>query len=211
VEVRRKIEEASTSIQYLVERLMEQLQEISKFIMAVITIFYVCPFATILISIIYVCFYCFYLNNKSNDLLDYKLKMLEKHAKLHSKYSRANANMFEYVIHHEKNNIIDVTNELKIDMEKQWFLLDYLYEHLSFKEDILGKSCIFMTIVIYYTLNGINIFIIPLYHYIRNLSFQYREARETFHLRLDSSLTFEMGETILVTGKSGAGNCIAIC
>ncbi len=137
--------------------------------------------------------------------------MLEKHAKLHSKYSRANANMFEYVIHHEKNNIIDVTNELKIDMEKQWFLLDYLYEHLSFKEDILGKSCIFMTIVIYYTLNGINIFIIPLYHYIRNLSFQYREARETFHLRLDSSLTFEMGETILVTGKSGAGNCIAIC
>jgi hypothetical protein len=39
-------------------------------------------------------------------------------------------------------------------MEKQLFLLDYLYDQLTFKEDI------------YYQLNGINTFIIPLYHYL---------------------------------------------
>jgi ABC-type transport system involved in cytochrome bd biosynthesis fused ATPase/permease subunit len=255
-EVRRKIEEATSSIQYLVEEFIEQLREISKFITTIITIFYICPIATILIGIVYVCFYRFHLNKQSNDLLDIKLKMIEKHDKLYSKYSRANANMFEYVIHHEKNNIINVTNELKTDMEKQWFLIDYLYDYLSFKEDILGKLCTFITIVIYYKLNGINTFIIPLYHYlstltdsihtllvayirclrlkkdydlikpileeyderinveqidlryefqIQDLSFQYMGTRETFHLQLNGSLTFKMGETILITGKSGAG------
>ena len=256
VEVRRKIEEASSSIQYLVEELIEQFQEISKFLVTVITIFYICPLATIFISIVYACFYRFYLNRKSNDLLEAKLKMTEKHDKLCSKYSRANTNMFEYVIHHEKDHIIRVTNELKIDMEKQWFVLEYLYEYLSFKEDILGKLCTFLTIIIYYFLTGINTFIIPLYHYlstltgsihtmliayirclrlkedynlvrpileeyderihveqidlksefqIRDLSFQYEGKRESFHLKFDGVLTFKMGETILITGKSGAG------
>jgi ABC-type multidrug transport system fused ATPase/permease subunit len=261
VEVRRKIEEASTAVQYVVEELIEQLREISKFIMTVITIFYICPIATVLIGIVYVCFYRLYLNKKSSDLLDVKLKIIEKHEKLYTKYSQANANMFEYVIHHEKDKIIHVTNELRIDIERQWFLLDSLYDYLSFKEDILGKICTFFTIVIHYTLNGINAFIIPLYHHlstltdsihsmlvayirflrlkkdydlvkpileeydervnieqidlgyefqIEDLSFQYMGTRETFHLRLDGSLTFKMGETILVTGKSGAGKCIFI-
>ncbi|CAF1326119.1 unnamed protein product [Rotaria sordida] len=256
VEIRRKIEEASSSIQYLIEEIIEHLKEIAKFIMTVITIFYICPIATLLIGIVYFYFYRLYLSKKSNELLEVKLKMIEKHDKLYSKYSRANANMFEYVIHHEKNKIINITNELKVDMEKQWFLLDYLYDKLSFQEDILGKLCTFVNIAIYYLLNGTITFIIPLYHYlstltdsihtmlvayirwlrlikdydlikpileeyderinaeqidlsskleIRNLTFQYEGKREAFHLQLHGSLTFKMGEAILVIGKSGAG------
>ena len=261
VEVRRKIEEASTSILCLVEELIDQFREISKFLVTIVTIFYICPLASVFIGIVYACFYRFYLNKKSNDLLEIKVKMIEKNDKLCEKYSRANTNMFEYVIHHEKNYIIRVTNELKIDMEKQWFILDYLYEYLSFKEDILGKLCTFLTIIIYYLLTGINNFIIPLYHYlstltdsihtmliayirclrlkgdynlvrpileeyeeridveqielkhefqIRDLLFQYEGKRDTFCLQFDGSLTFKMGEAILITGKSGAGINILI-
>jgi ABC-type multidrug transport system fused ATPase/permease subunit len=255
-EIRRKIEDATSSIQNLVEDFIDRLRDISKFIVTVITIFYICPIATLLIGIVYLCFYRFYLNKQSTDLLNIKLKILEKYDKLHSKYSRANANMFEYVIHHEKNKIINITNELKIDIERQWFILDYLYDCLSFKEDLLGKSCTFITIVIYYTSNGNITFIIPLYHYlstlsesihtmlisyirllrlkkdydivqplleeydermnviqidlkyefqIRELSFQYEGTRETFHLQHHDSLVFKMGQSILITGKSGAG------
>jgi len=103
VEIRRKIEEASSSVQLLIEELIDQLREITKLIMTIITIFYICPIATILIGIIYICFYRLYLNKQSADLLDVKLKMIEKHDKLYSKYSRANANVFEYVIHHGKD------------------------------------------------------------------------------------------------------------
>lgn len=258
VEVRRKIEEACSSAQYLVELFIEQMQELSKFLAAISTIFYICPLATLLIGVVYACFYRLYLNRQSDQLLDFKVKMLEKHDQLCTKYSRTTANMFEYVIHHEKNHIIRITNELKVDMEKQWFDLDYLYDYLSLKEDILGKLCTFTTIVLYYVLNGINTFIIPLYHYlstltdsihslltayirwvrlkkdydlvkpileeyeervnanqvdltlqlqIRDLSFQYQgSGREAFRLRLDGSLTFTVGEAILITGKSGAGN-----
>ncbi|UJR32426.1 hypothetical protein I4U23_019888 [Adineta vaga] len=256
VEIRRKIEDASSSCQYLIEEFIDQLQELSTFIMTIITIFYICPLATILIGIVYVCFYRFYLNKQSDHLLDEKLKMIEKNDKLCTKYARANANMFEYVIHHEKNHIIRITNELKVDMERIWFTLDYLYDYLSLKEDTLGKLCTFLTILFYYLLNGMNTFIIPLYYYlssftdcihtllvayirclrlkkdydliqpileeyderinveqidlrsefqISDLSFQYEGTREIFHLQLNGSLTFQMGEAILITGKSGAG------
>lgn len=255
-EIRRKIEEACSSIQYLVEELIDEIREISKFIMTVITIVYICPAAAILLAVVYISFYKLYLNKKSNELLDVKLKIIEKHDKLCSKYSRSNANMFEYVIHHEKDKIINITNELKVDMERQWFLLDYLYQKLSFQEDILGKSCTFLTIIMYFYLNGTNIFIIPLYHHLSNLtetihsilvsyirwlrlkkdydlvkpileeyderisvdqinlnselhiqdlSFQYEGKREAFHLQCYDSLTFKMGQVILVTGRSGAG------
>jgi ABC-type bacteriocin/lantibiotic exporter with double-glycine peptidase domain len=48
---------------------------------------------------------------------------------------------------------------------------------------------------------------IPLRHkiQIRDLSFNYKGVRETFHLKLNSSLTFKVGQSILVMGKSGAG------
>ena len=256
VEIRRKLEDASSSVQCLVEEFVDQSKQLSKFLMTVITILYICPIATVLIGVVYVYFYRLYLNKKSNELLEMKMKMNDKFDKLYSKYSRANANMFEYVIHHQKDKIINITNELKIDMEKQWFTIDYLYDALSFKEDILGKFCTFIIIVIHWLLNGANAFIIPLYHYlstltdtihsmlvsyihwirlikdydlvrpileeyderlnveqielrsalqIQDLSFQYEGKREAFFLRFESLLTFNMGETILITGKSGAG------
>ncbi|CAF4410873.1 unnamed protein product, partial [Adineta steineri] len=131
VEIRRKMEEASASIQFLMEDLINHLQAFSKLILTIITVFYICPLATILIGIVYACFYHFYLNKQSKNLLDIKLKTIEKYDKLQSKYSRANANMFEYVIHHEKDKIVQITNELKVDIEKRWFELDYLYDYLS--------------------------------------------------------------------------------
>lgn len=257
VKIRRKLEEASSSIQYLAEQCIDQLREISKFLTAVTTILYLCPIATVLIGVVYVCFYHFYLKKQSAVLLEMKQNMVEKDDRFSSKYARANANMFEYVIHHEKNKIINITNELKIDMEGQWLLLDYLFDYLSFKENILGKLCTFVTITMYYALNGTNAFMFPLYHYltsltdsihtllsayiqgvrlkkdydvvkpileeyeervdveqidltselhIRDLSFHYQGTRDTFCLRSEGELTFKIGETILVTGKSGAGN-----
>jgi ABC-type bacteriocin/lantibiotic exporter with double-glycine peptidase domain len=40
---------------------------------------------------------------------------------------------------------------------------------------------------------------------IEDLSFQYEGTREGFHLQYNGLLTFKMGESILITGKSGAG------
>ena len=259
VEIRRKIEEACCSVLNLVEDLIDKFQEVSKFLVTILTIFYICPLATIVIGIIYMCFYRFYLSKQSDRLLDTKLKIIERNEKLNSKYTRANANMFEYVIHHEKNHIIRITNELKVDIERAWFDLDQLYDYLSLKEDIIGKLCTFVIIGMYYSLNGATTFILPLYHYlstltdsidtlftsyirwlrlkkdydliqpileeshersnveqidlqsqlqIRDLSFHYSGTRQTFHLQLPNSLTFKMGEAILITGKSGAGKIV---
>jgi ABC-type multidrug transport system fused ATPase/permease subunit len=256
VEIRRKIEEASGSIQSLIDYGFYQLIACLKLIMTVLTIFYICPMATVFIIIVYVCFYRFYLSKKSNDVLAMKMKLIDANVKVCSKYSRANENMFEYLIHHEKKKIIDITNELKVEMEKKWYIIQYLYEQLSCKENIVGKLCIFLTILIYVLSSETTAFIIPLYHYIstltdgidnllfaciqcsrfikdytiiipileeyeerndveqvplkykihiQDLSFNYVGARETFHLALSSSLTFKLGQIILVKGNSGAG------
>jgi ABC-type transport system involved in cytochrome bd biosynthesis fused ATPase/permease subunit len=256
VEIRRKIEHASISVQAMIECFFYQLPKILTFILTIGTIFYLCPVATIVIAIAYVCSYRFYLSKKSNDLLAVKLKFTDMYTKLNSKYSRATENMFEYVIHHEKKKIIDITNELKIDMEKRWSLINYLYDQLSFEENVVGHLCTFSALFIYVTSNGTNVFIIPLYHYLKtltssiddilvfyiqclrftedymviipileeyeervnveqvdlkneiqieDLSFKYKDAREMFHLTLNGLVTFKVGQTILVTGKSGAG------
>lgn len=256
-DVRRKIDSATMVVHYFVDQFIDRLTDIFKFIMAIITIFYICPIATILIGVVYLCFYRIYSNKQKMNLFDINSQMIKKNSKLYGKHSRLNANMFEYVIHHEKDKIIDITNQIKIDIQQNWFELEYLYSYLSFKEDILGKICTFVTILMYYKLNGTIEFIIPLYHYlstltksihktmtsytrwlkvkkdydiiqpileeyieranveqidlqyqfqIQDLSFQYQGSRETFHLQHHGSLTFKMGESILITGKSGAGN-----
>ena len=260
VEIRRKLEEASDSVKDMLGELIDQLREMSKFLTTVTTILYMCPIATVLIGIVYIAFYRLHLSKQSAHLLEVRRKMIATDDRLSSKYARTNANMFEYVIHHEKNKVIDITNALKIGMERQWFLLNYLYNFLSFEEDILGKLCTFAAIVIHCALSGANAFILPLYYYlssltgtlhtllcayirwvrlkrnydlvmpileeyeermnveqielttelqIRDLSFHYQGKRDTFCLRLADSLTFTMGEAILITGKSGAGNAVS--
>jgi hypothetical protein len=93
VEIQRKIDDASNSVGYLIEDLINQLKEISKFLMTIITIFYICPIATILIVMVYLCFYQFYLKKENAHLLDLKIKIIEKNDKLYSKDSRVNSNM----------------------------------------------------------------------------------------------------------------------
>lgn len=141
-------------------------------------------------------------------------------------------------------------------MEKKWSLVSYLYEQLSFEENIIGKLCTFFALLIYVASNGTNVFIIPLYHYlstltssiddililyiqylrfiedyiviilileeydervnveqvdlqneiqIKDLSFKYKDARDMFNLTLNGLVAFKVGQTIPVTGKSGAG------
>ena len=257
VEIRRKLEDASNSVQYLVEEFVGQLREICRFLTAVITILYLCPAAILLIGFVYTCFYRLHLSKQSAHLLEVKLKIIGKNDRWWTKYSRANANMFEYVIHHEKDRIINITNELKIGMERQWFLLDYMYDCLSFKEHMLGKLCTFVTIAIHCALSGANAFILPLYHYlssltytidtligtyirwvrlkkdydlvkpileeyeerinaeqidlgsalqIRDLSFHYQGTRGAFCLQCAGTLTFTIGQVVLLKGKSGAGS-----
>ncbi|CAF2176532.1 unnamed protein product [Rotaria magnacalcarata] len=256
VEIRRKVEDAATSVHCLVEYFFLQLPGFLKFMMTIGTIFYIYPVATIFIAITYICSYRFYLNKKSNDLLTMKLKFSDIYAKLSSKYARASENMFEYVIHHDKDKIINITNELKVEMERKWQNISHLYDLLSFEENIIGRLCTFSTLLAYAVTHEASVFIIPLYHHlltlttsidemlifyiqslryikdyhiiipileqyeervnteqkhlrneieIEDLSFKYTDARATFYLTINGSLTFRKGQAILVTGKSGAG------
>ena len=257
IEIRRKIDDACSSTGNLLEQFIDQLKQISKFLTTLITIFSICPIATILIGIVYIVVYRYYFNVKNIHLLDTRAKMIKDHTKLYTKYSRVNANLFDYVIHHEKNQIIQIKNQIIIQLRRNWFSLDYLFEYLSFEKDILGKFCTLIVLVFHYVSNGMNLSIIPLFHYlskftetihkilrsytrwirtkkeydlvqpileeyqqrieveqielknqfqIEDLSFEYQGKREGFRLHYDGLLTFKMGESILITGKSGAGN-----
>ena len=257
LDIQRKIDDAVNAVGNLLEQFLSQLKEISKFCITITTIFSICPIATVSIGILYFFVYQYYFNEKNAHLVDMKVKMIKQHGKSYSKYARINNNLFDYIIHHEKDQIIKIKNEIKIDLRRDWFSLDYLYDYLSFEKDLLGKFCTLITLMIHYTFNGMNTSIIPLYHYlskftntihkilrshtrwiktkkdydliqpileeyeqrihaeqidlkdqfhIEDLSFDYQGTREGFHLQHRGLLTFKMGETILITGKSGAGN-----
>jgi hypothetical protein len=99
--------------------MIDKLRQVYELFLTIIVIFYICPLSTVLILIIYSASDWLHLNRQSTILLDVKTNLLEKHNKLYAKYSRANTNMFEYVIHYEKNKLIQITNQLKIDTERQ--------------------------------------------------------------------------------------------
>ena len=170
VEIRRKIEQASLSIQRMIEYFFYQLPGFSKFIITVGTIFYISPIGTVMIMMVYICFYRFYLSRKSNDIQAVRLKSEETITKLNTTYSCANENMFEYVIHHEKDKIINITNDLKINVQRKWSIITYLYEKLSFEESILGKLCTFITLLFYVSINGTHVFLVPLHHHLSTLT-----------------------------------------
>ncbi|CAF5216245.1 unnamed protein product, partial [Rotaria magnacalcarata] len=99
-----------------------------------------------------------------------KLKFSDIYAKLSSKYARASENMFEYVIHHDKDKIINITNELKVEMERKWQNISHLYDLLSFEENIIGRLCTFSTLLAYAVTHEASVFIIPLYHHLLTLT-----------------------------------------
>jgi len=257
-EIRRKIDLATHAIQYFIDNSIDRAKHISQLIMALITISFIFPLATLFIVTAYLTFCRFYSYKQSKELLVLKTNYQEQSRKLHEKYRRVQTNMFEYVIHHEKDKVIDIMNQVTIETQRRWFELDYLYDYLEFKENLLGNICTFLTILAHYLINENPIAILPLYKYlstltrsfqrlltsyirwikikkdydlihpileefeerinveqinldyhlrIKDLSFQYEEkqGREPFHLQLNDSLTFTIGESILITGKSGAG------
>ncbi|CAF1458336.1 unnamed protein product [Rotaria sordida] len=168
--IRQKLERACSSVQFLFEDILDQLKEMNRFFLTMMTVFYICPMACLLIGMIYFSSYYLYLNKQSENLLHIKTKLIEKRNKLYSKYFRVNENMFEYVIHHDKNKIIQITNQLKNDMERQMFTYNHLYDYLSLKEDIIGKLSTFLILTIFYALYRTNIYLIPLYNSLSKLT-----------------------------------------
>ena len=169
-DTRQKIERACTSVKDLLEDIVDKLKEIYRFFLTVIIISSIFPISTVFIGVIYMASYALYLKRQSTKLLEFKTNLLKTQSKLHSKYARANTSMFEYVIHHEKDEIIRITNQLKTEIERQWFSLNYRYDCLSFNEDVIGKLTTFLIIFIYYALGRTNTYIIPLYHYLSTLT-----------------------------------------
>jgi ABC-type multidrug transport system fused ATPase/permease subunit len=259
-EMRRKINEACSSIQALLEMIIENCTVIFALISAIITIAVLCPWkATIGLIVAYLFFYLIYVRRRSQELLALRDKNNTMYDELQVKYNRVIGRTLDYVLHRERDKLINTSSSLQVALEGLYYTAEYVANRLSFAEELLGKTC---TLIITSVLlsNATNPFlVIPIYHYlsslvnqldnlinitircsrlikdydllqpmldeyqprfeatqfnmeqsvtIHNLHFTYEQVkakRKRFTLQLSESITFQMGETILVTGNSGAG------
>ncbi|CAF1403999.1 unnamed protein product [Rotaria sordida] len=70
--IRQKLERACSSVQFLFEDILDQLKEMNRFLLTMMTVFYICPMACLLIGMIYFSSYYLYLNKQSENLLHIK-------------------------------------------------------------------------------------------------------------------------------------------
>jgi len=259
-EMRRKINEACSSIQALLETIIEQSTVIYALINALFTIILLCSWkATLSLTLVYFLFFIFYVKKRSEELFKLRVKHNTMYDQLQDKYNRVIGRTLDYVLHRERDKLIYTSSSIQVMIESLYYISEYVANKLSFIEEILGKIC--TLIIISILLNSVNnpFVVIPIYHYlsslinqidsiiditirctrlikdydllepllnqyeprletkqfniinsftIENLYFiskQTKVKRKPFILQLSQSITFQMGETILITGNSGAG------
>jgi ABC-type multidrug transport system fused ATPase/permease subunit len=259
-EMRRKITEACSSIQSLIESIIENCNVVYGLISAIVTISLLCPWkATIGLILAYLTFFLIYVRQRSEELSALRAKNSQIYDELYEKSNRVMGRTLDYILHREEDKLISTSSSLRIAIEGLYYTSEYVANRLLFSEELLGKACTFILISILLSNNTNPFVVIPIYHYlsslvsqldflinissrcirlikdydllqpmleeykprfqasqfnmeqyltIHNLHFTYEEVkarRKRFTLELDQPITFQMGETILVTGNSGAG------
>jgi ABC-type bacteriocin/lantibiotic exporter with double-glycine peptidase domain len=259
-EMRRKINEACSSIQSLLETLIEQSTVIYGLINAMLTIILLCSWKTTISLIgIYFLFFIVYVRKRSKELFELRVKNNEMYDELQVKYNRVIGRMIDYVLHRERDILIEQSSSIQVLIESLYYISQYVADKLSFIEEILGKICTLIIISILLTSVNNPFIVIPIYHYlsslinqidnlinicisctrlikdydllkpmlieyqprletkqysmnyslhIEHLHFVYKQTkvkRKQFVLQLEQPITFQMGESILITGNSGAG------
>ena len=255
-EMRRKINEACSSIQAILEAIIENCNVVYALISAIFTIALLCPWkATIGLILAYVLFYFIYVRRRSKELLALRHKNNTMYDEIQVKYNRVIGRTLDYVLHRERDKLIKSSSSLQVALEGLYFTAEYVANRLSFAEELLGKTCTLIIISILLNKASNPFVVIPIYHYlsslvnqldniinitircsrlikdydllkpmldqyqprfeatqfiieqsitIHNLHFTYEEVkakRKRFTLELSQSITIQMGETILVTGK----------
>jgi len=259
-EMRRKINEACTSIQSSIESIIENCNLVYGLVTSIITISLLCPWkATIGLILAYLTFFLIYVRQRSQELSALRAKNNTMYDELYEKSNRVMGRSLDYILHRERDKLISKNSSLQVAIESLYYTSEYVANRLLFSEELLGKACTFIIISILLS-NTTNPFVvIPIYHYlsslvvkldalinlstqfsrrikdydllqpmleeykprfeasqfnmeqyltIHNLHFTYEEVkarRKRFTLELSEPITFQMGETILVTGNSGAG------
>jgi ABC-type transport system involved in cytochrome bd biosynthesis fused ATPase/permease subunit len=178
---------------------------------------------------------------------------------LQVKYDRVIGRTLDYVLHRERDKLINDSGSIQAALEGLYYTAEYVANRLSFAEELLGKTCTLVIISVLLSKASNSFLVIPIYHYlsslvnqldniinitircnrlikdydllqpmldeyqprfeatqfnmekfltIHHLHFTYEQVkakRKRFTLELSQPITFQMGETILVTGNSGAG------
>ena len=259
-EMRHKVDEAISAIQCLIEEMIEKLDDIWDLLMAILTIAILCPWpVTMSLVVAYILFFLVYARRRGKELLALRVQTTEGYEELDVKYLRAIGRMLDYTLHRERDVLVNITSSLKVAKERLYYVVQHAFDQFSFAEQLLGKTCTFLTISALINVTTSPWIVIPLYHYLSSLveqldntvqlaircsrltkeydlvqpmlddyqarfeapqlemkkcitihilHFAYEEQveqRGRFTLELSEPLKLQMGETILVTGNSGAG------
>jgi len=259
-QMQRRVDEACNSVQFLIEHIIEETSGIWNLIMAMLTIAILCPWQlTISLILVYIGFFFGYVRQRGREFLKLRIESNKTIGELYEKHSRVASQTLDYILHRERAALVANIVSFQVAIERIWYVVDYAADRLSFVEELLGKTCTFVTIGVLVSTTDNPLIIIPLYHYlsslvdqldntnqvfircirlikeydlilpmlneyeprieapqyemknsftIQSLHFAYTDQTKKgtrFTLKLSQPLSFQNGETILVTGNSGAG------
>jgi len=114
-EMRRKMNEACSSIHSLIEIIIEQSTIIYALINDLLTIILLCPWkATLTLTFIYFLFFIFYVRKRSKELFQLRVKHNTIYDELQIKYNRIIGRTLDYVLHRERDKLIETSSSIQV-------------------------------------------------------------------------------------------------
>ena len=152
-----KINRATYAVENLILNVIDKILQIFMFIGNVIIIYNIS-----LISLILVIgsnmFLYFYIKHINYDIL---IKRKEIHTminKFWNIYWQTLHNCNEYIIHHQKDKIVNITKQSKYDIEKAWLEHNYGNEIIMFKSRIVNYTILLIAILVYINNNIFSVY-----------------------------------------------------
>ena len=164
-EIRRKTHKTYSSVQAIIETIIENYNVVYSLTNSVFTIVLLCPWKiTIGLVLTYLSFFLFYVRRRSLDLFALRIKNNAKYGELNAKYGRVVGRTLDYVLHRERNKLISNSGSLRIAFEDLYYTSEYAANRFLFVKELLRKlyTSIIISVLLSHASNPF--LIVPNYH-----------------------------------------------
>jgi ABC-type transport system involved in cytochrome bd biosynthesis fused ATPase/permease subunit len=144
-----KISRAIFAVENCINTLITNIMDSFSLIGSVIILVTISPVSLFVITILNIIVYFYIIKKENEKLLTKRNDMHKKNEQFWNRYWTTLRNSNDYIIHHQKDKIIDVIKQSRYDIEKDWMDYDYESNKLVFKSSMVNQIIVLICIMIY--------------------------------------------------------------
>lgn len=144
-----KISRAIFAVENCINMSISYLMDTFVLFGSIVILMNISPLSLLIIIVFNLLTYFYIIKRENIRLLAQRNLMHQKNEKFWDRYWTTLRNSNEYIIHHQKDKIVDVIKQSRYDLEKTWMDLEYENDRLIFKSNIINQTTVLICILLY--------------------------------------------------------------